>query len=66
MKSLKDVKAELLANPTVRQVYDAQAPEFELARELIAARVRAGLTQGEVAARMGTTQSDQSNLDSCA
>ena len=27
----------LLANPAVRQAYDAQAPEFELARELIAA-----------------------------
>jgi hypothetical protein len=38
MKSLKDVKAKLLANPAVRQAYDAQAPEFELARELIAAR----------------------------
>ncbi len=37
MKSLKDLKAELLANPAVRQAYDAQAPEFELARELIAA-----------------------------
>jgi predicted transcriptional regulator len=57
VKSLKDVKAELLANPAVRQAYDAQAPEFELARELIAARTKAGLTQGDVAARMGTTQS---------
>ena len=37
-----------LANPTVRQAYDAQAPEFELARELIAARTQAGLTPGEV------------------
>ena len=55
MKSLKDVKAQLLANPAVRQAYDAQAPEFELARELIAARLRAGLTQGDVAALMGTT-----------
>ena len=64
MKNLKDVKAKLLTNPTVRQSYDAQAPEFELARELIAARTQAGLTQGEVAARKGTTQSDRSNLDS--
>jgi hypothetical protein len=55
-QSLKDLKAELLANPAVRQAYDAQAPEFELARELIAARTLAGLTQGEVAARRGTTQ----------
>ena len=35
MKSLKDVKPQLMANPAVRQAYDAQAPEFELARELI-------------------------------
>jgi DNA-binding XRE family transcriptional regulator len=56
-KSLKDLKAELLANPAVRQAYDATAPEFELARELISARTQAGLTQREVAARMGTTQS---------
>jgi hypothetical protein len=41
VKSLKAVKAELLANPAVRQAYDAQAPEFELARELIAARTQA-------------------------
>jgi hypothetical protein len=54
MKSLKDVKAELLVNPAVRQAYDAQAPEFELACELIAARTQAGLTQGDVAALMGT------------
>jgi hypothetical protein len=57
VKNLKDVKAKLLANPAVRQAYDAQAPEFELARELIAARTQAGLTQGVVAARMGTNQS---------
>ena len=35
VKNLKDLKAERLANPDVRQAYDAQAPEFELTRELI-------------------------------
>jgi ribosome-binding protein aMBF1 (putative translation factor) len=64
MKSLKNVKTKLLANPAVRQAYDAQAPEFELARELIAARTQAGLTQGEVAARMGTTQSVVARIES--
>ena len=64
MKSLKDVKAKLLAKPAVRQAYDAQAPEFELARELIAARTKAGLTQGDVAARMGTTQSVVARIES--
>ena len=64
VKSLKDVKAQLLANPAVRQAYDSQAPEFELARELIAARLRAGLTQGDVAALMGTTQSVVARIES--
>ena len=49
VKSLKDVKAQLLANPVARKAYDAQAPEFELARELIAARTQTGLTQADVA-----------------
>ncbi len=64
VKSLKDLKAQLLANPAVRHAYDAQAPEFELARELIAARMKAGLTQGDVAARMGTTQSVVARIES--
>ena len=38
--------------------------KFELARELIAARTQAGLTQGEVAARMGTTQSVVARIES--
>jgi DNA-binding XRE family transcriptional regulator len=45
-----------LANAAVRQAHDAQAPEFELARELIAARTKAGLTQGDMAARMCMTR----------
>ncbi len=49
MKSLKDLKAELLANPAVRQAYDSQAPDFELTRELIAARTQAFLAPGYVA-----------------
>ena len=40
MKSLKEVKAILLANTAVRQAYEAQVPGFELARELIAASKR--------------------------
>ena len=57
MKALKDIKRELLADPATRSEYEAQAGEFEMARELIAARARAGLTQSDVAERMGTTQS---------
>ena len=56
-KSLKALKSQLLKQPAVLAEYEAQSAEFEMARELIAARTRAGLTQSEVAARMGTTQS---------
>lgn len=64
MKSLKNLKTELLVNPAVQQAYDAQTPEFELARELIAARSHAGLTQGDVAKLMGTTQSVIARIES--
>ena len=63
MKTLKTLKAELLADPGTRAAYDAQAEEFAIARELIAARTQAGLTQADVAERMGTTQSTVARLE---
>jgi predicted transcriptional regulator len=64
MKTLQSLKAKLLSDAETRAEYDALADEFNMARELIAARSRAGLTQGEVAARMGTTQSVVARLES--
>jgi DNA-binding XRE family transcriptional regulator len=64
MKTLKTLKAELLADAATRAEYDALAPEFATARELVAARARAGLTQAEVAVRMGTTQSTVARMES--
>lgn len=64
MKTLNALKTELLADPATCAEYDTLAPEFETARELIAARARAGLTQQEVAERMGTTQSTVARLES--
>lgn len=64
MKSLHQLKIELLNNPQTRAEYDALEAEFEIARELIAARSLAGLTQSEVAQRMGTTQSVIARLES--
>ena len=64
MKTLKTLKAELLADPATHAEYVSVTREFEMARELIAARSRAGLTQGEVAERMGTTQSVVARLES--
>ncbi len=63
MKNLKDIRHELLADPEVQSEYRKQAPEFDMAHELIAARARAGLTQSDVADRMGTTQSVIARLE---
>lgn len=46
-----------------REAYDGLAQEYALARELIAARARAGLTQEDVAESMGTTKSAVSRLE---
>ena len=46
------------------RAYDALEAEYRVACELIAARARAGLTQGAVAQRMGTTKSAGSRLES--
>ena len=58
------LKARLLANPKVKAEYDALAPEFEIAAELLRARLRAGLSQAELAERMGTSQSAIARLES--
>src|SRR5436305_12850220 len=50
----KQLVKKMLENAEVRAEYDALAEEFALLDELLRARQRAGLTQAEVAARMGT------------
>ena len=47
-----ELKARLLANPEVKAEYDALEQEYAIARELIAARARAGLSQAQLAARL--------------
>lgn len=64
MKTLQHLKTELLADADTRIAYEAQANEFAMARELIAARTSVGLTQADVAQRMGTTQSTVARLES--
>ena len=62
--NLKTFKARALARADVRREYDALAEEFELLDEILKARAAAGLTQAEVAARIGTTQSVVALLES--
>ena len=46
------------------EAYDSLEEEYALAREMLTARARAGLTQEAVADRMGTTKSAVSRLES--
>lgn len=46
------------------EAYEALALEYQLADQMLRARARAGLTQDEVAGKMGTTKSAVSRLES--
>ena len=46
------------------KAYDALELEYQLAKQMLKARARAGLTQDVVAQRMGTTKSAISRLES--
>lgn len=48
------LKRKALSRPGVKTEYDALAPEFDLLRQLLQARSKAGLSQADVAQRMGT------------
>ena len=64
--TLKIFKTRALARPGVKKAYDRLADEFAFLDELLKARAASGLTQAEVAARVGTTQSAIARLESSA
>jgi phage-related protein len=64
MTRVRDLHEQWMADPAYREAYEALAPEFELARALIRARTRAGLTQAQLAERMQTSQSVIARLKS--
>ena len=63
MTKLADLKKSILKDTANMAAYDQLAPEFDLARKMIAARAEAGLSQAEVATRMGTRQSEVSRIE---
>lgn len=63
-KSLSRMKAELMTDEEFRREYESLEDEFSVAAQLIEARMKANLTQEEVARRMGTTQSVVARLES--
>jgi DNA-binding transcriptional regulator YiaG len=64
MRSFDSWFRRQMKDPAFRKEYDALEEEFALARELIAARAKAKLTQEQVARRMGTSQSAVARMES--
>jgi ribosome-binding protein aMBF1 (putative translation factor) len=60
----RKLKDEWMKDAAFRTEYERLKPEYELALALIRAREKAGLTQAEVARRMGTTQSVVARIES--
>ncbi len=59
-----ELKEKALSRPGVKAEYDALGPEFALLRQMLDARIAAGLTQADVAARMGTQGPSVTRLES--
>ena len=59
-----ELKKKALKKKNVKAAYVALEPEFSLLRELLKARQKAGLSQAEVAERMGTKAPAVTRLES--
>jgi ribosome-binding protein aMBF1 (putative translation factor) len=63
MTSLAKLRRNLLTDPEVKAEYDRLGPIFAVVGEMIEARQTAGLTQTDIATRMGTSQSVVARLE---
>ncbi|HUI85260.1 MAG TPA: helix-turn-helix transcriptional regulator [Candidatus Binatia bacterium] len=64
MTRVSDMHKRWLKDPKYRNAYAALQKEFALAGAVIEARKRAGLTQQQLARKMGTTQPAVARLES--
>ena len=56
-------RARLMADPKLKKLYDEGAAKREIWLQLAEARLAAGLTQEQMAERLGTTQSQVSRIE---
>ena len=60
-----EFKAKIFTEcPEVKEEYDALGPQYEIIRAEIKSRKAAGMTQKELAERMGTVQANISRFES--
>ena len=64
MKDYKSFKRQILKDKVIRKSYKELGPEFEIITLLIKKRLIRGLSQAELAKRIGTKQSAISRFES--
>lgn len=64
MINVEDLHKKWMKKPGYRAEYRAMEKEFAFALQMIKARARSGLTQAQVAKKMGTTQSVVARIES--
>jgi transcriptional regulator with XRE-family HTH domain len=62
--SHSELKEKALKKKGVKVAYDTLEPEFTLLRELLMARQNAGMSQADIAAKMGTKAPAVTRLES--
>ncbi len=62
-KSYEDYRKEFFADPQNRAIYEQEAAKVELWLQLVEARMAAGLTQAEVAKRLGVSQAQVARIE---
>lgn len=61
--SFKAYRAEQLKDPEFAREYEALGPEFEVIEQILALRLKRGLTQRQLAERVGTQQPSIARLE---
>ncbi len=59
-----ELKAKALSNPETLAAYESMDVEFSIFRQMLTAREKAGLSQAQVASRMGTKATAITRLES--
>ena len=62
--TFKNFKEKALQNKEVKEEYDALAPLYALKKQLVAARLAKGVTQEQIAQKIGTSKPNISRLES--